>query len=44
MATEKIIAKNYETYLPNPEKIHLNQEGYQLVAKEFWKNIDKSKK
>lgn len=41
--TEKIIAKHYETYLPNPSNIHLSKEGYQLVAKEFWKNIDKSK-
>ncbi|WP_126052062.1 SGNH/GDSL hydrolase family protein [Siminovitchia acidinfaciens] len=41
--TEKIIAKHYEVYLPNPSNIHLSKEGYQLVAKEFWKNIDKSK-
>lgn len=43
VATEKIIAKRYEIYLPNPSNIHLSKEGYQLVAKEFWKNIDKSK-
>jgi lysophospholipase L1-like esterase len=41
--TADIIAKHYETYLPNPSNIHLSLEGYQLVAKEFWKNIDKSK-
>ncbi|GHH97416.1 SGNH/GDSL hydrolase family protein [Neobacillus kokaensis] len=39
----KIIAKDYETYLPNPSNIHLSEEGYQIVAKEFWKVIDKSK-
>jgi lysophospholipase L1-like esterase len=42
--TAKIIAKNYQTYLPNPNDIHLSIEGYQIVAKEFWKYIDKSKK
>ena len=41
--TDTIIAKDYQTYLPNPVNIHLSKEGYQLVAKEFWKNIDKSK-
>lgn len=43
VATEEIIANNYETYLPNPANIHLSEEGYRMVAKEFWKNIDKSK-
>jgi lysophospholipase L1-like esterase len=43
VATDTIIAKHYETYIPNPLNIHLSEEGYQLVAKEFWKNIDKSK-
>lgn len=41
--TAKIIAKDYQTYLPNPKDIHLSLEGYQIVAKEFWKYIDKSK-
>lgn len=41
--TEKLIAKNYEIYLPNPANIHLSKEGYQQIAKEFWKYIDKSK-
>lgn len=41
--TERIIAKHYEMYLPNPSNIHLSKEGYRLVAKEFWKNLDKSK-
>lgn len=43
VAMDEIIAKDYETYLPNPNNIHLSQEGYQIVAQEFWKNIDKSK-
>lgn len=43
VATEEIIAKHYEIYIPNPSNIHLSKEGYQEVAKEFWKNIDKSK-
>jgi lysophospholipase L1-like esterase len=43
VATAEIIAKDYQTYLPNPQNVHLSKEGYQLVAKEFWKNIDKSK-
>jgi len=41
--TDKVISKNYETYLPNPENFHLSEEGYQVIAKEFWKKIDKSK-
>lgn len=41
--TDTIIANDYQTYLPNPQNIHLSKEGYQLVAKEFWKIIDKSK-
>ncbi|MBS4197375.1 GDSL-type esterase/lipase family protein [Lederbergia citri] len=41
--TAKIIEKHYEAYLPNPTDIHLSKEGYQIIAKEFWKVIDKSK-
>ncbi|MDR4888553.1 SGNH/GDSL hydrolase family protein [Fredinandcohnia sp. QZ13] len=41
--TSKAIAKDYETFLPNPTNIHLSTEGYQIIAKEFWKKIDKSK-
>ncbi len=41
--TTKVIAKDYETYLPNPTNIHLSSEGYQIIAKEFWKKVDKSK-
>jgi lysophospholipase L1-like esterase len=40
--TEKVIAKHYEEYLPNPQDIHLSLEGYQIVAKEFWKAIMKN--
>lgn len=37
--TAKVI-KKYETeYVPNPNDIHLSIEGYQAVAKEFWKAI-----
>lgn len=37
--TAKVI-KNYEKeYVPNPADIHLSLEGYQAVAKEFWKAI-----
>ncbi|WP_173918199.1 GDSL-type esterase/lipase family protein [Halobacillus sp. Marseille-Q1614] len=43
ISTEKVIAKNYETYLPNPDNIHVSKEGYQAIAKEFWKKLDKSK-
>lgn len=40
--TESIIEKNYEQYLPNPSDIHLSLEGYEAVAKEFWKAIVKN--
>ena len=40
--TAKVIAKQYEAYLPNPSDIHLSQEGYQTIAKEFWKAIDEN--
>ncbi|WP_085508587.1 SGNH/GDSL hydrolase family protein [Thalassobacillus devorans] len=36
--TFQAIAEDYETYLPYPD-IHLSQEGYQAVAKEFWKKM-----
>lgn len=38
--TNKIIAKKVDRYLPNPQDIHLSTEGYQILAKEFWKAID----
>lgn len=40
--TEKVIAKNNEDYLPPDlkENIHLTLQGYQIIAKEFWKAID----
>lgn len=40
--TEKVIAKHYAEYLPNQHDIHLSLEGYQTVAKEFWKAIIKN--
>ena len=36
-----MVAANYEKYLPNHEDIHLSKTGYQAVAKEFWKKINK---
>lgn len=41
--TAKVIEKHEKEYLPNPYDIHLNLEGYQVVAKEFWKAIQKNK-
>ncbi|MBM4763110.1 GDSL-type esterase/lipase family protein [Bacillus sp. B15-48] len=41
--TEKVIKKHEEDYVPNPMDIHLSQEGYQIIAKEFWKAIMKNK-
>ncbi|MDQ0199099.1 hypothetical protein [Neobacillus ginsengisoli] len=37
--TEKVIAKHYQTYIPNSLNIHLSLEGYQAVANQFWKAI-----
>jgi lysophospholipase L1-like esterase len=39
--TKELVAKDYETYLPNPQDIHLSKVGYQAVAKEFWSKINK---
>nr|WP_243847116.1 GDSL-type esterase/lipase family protein [Thalassobacillus devorans] len=36
--TYQAIAEDYKTYLPYPD-IHLSQEGYKAVAKEFWKKM-----
>jgi len=41
--TEKVIEKHEEEYIPNPKDIHLSLEGYEVVAKEFWKAIMKNK-
>lgn len=41
--TAKVIEKHEKEYLPNPADIHLDLEGYQVVAKEFWKAIQKTK-
>ncbi len=37
--TKKLIEKHEQTYLPNSKNINLSEEGYQIVAKEFWKAI-----
>lgn len=34
--TAKAIAEDFRTYLPNPANIHLSEEGYEVVADEFW--------
>lgn len=39
--TEKVVATNYEKYMPNKEDIHLSKAGYQAVANEFWKKMNK---
>lgn len=39
VATEKVVAANYEKYMPNHEDIHLSKAGYQAIANEFWKKI-----
>jgi lysophospholipase L1-like esterase len=41
--TAKVIEKHEKDYLPNPADIHLNIEGYKVVAKEFWKAIQENK-
>jgi lysophospholipase L1-like esterase len=40
--TFDVIATNYGAYLPNPADIHLSLAGYQIIAEQFWKAIDKS--
>ena len=37
--TADAIAKDYATHLPNPQNIHLSQEGYKIVAEEFWNKL-----
>ncbi|OCA85923.1 hypothetical protein A8F94_13825 [Bacillus sp. FJAT-27225] len=38
------LIKKYETqYVPNPADIHLSQEGYEAIAKEFWKTYLKTR-
>lgn len=41
--TAKVIEKHEKEYIPNPADIHLSIEGYQVVAKEFWKAIQENK-
>jgi len=42
--TADVIAENPMHYIPNPEDIHLSLDGYKVIAKEFWKVLDKSNK
>ncbi|WP_090768300.1 hypothetical protein [Bacillus sp. OK048] len=42
--TANVIGKHEKEYLPNPADIHLSLDGYQFVAKEFWKAIQENKK
>ncbi|WP_274362859.1 SGNH/GDSL hydrolase family protein [Paenibacillus thermotolerans] len=37
--TDKKVDRHYKKYMPNPDDNHLNAEGYQVIAKEFWKAI-----
>lgn len=41
--TAKVIEKHEIEYLPNPKDIHLDLEGYQVIAKEFWKKVQANK-
>lgn len=38
--TEAAIDKSIKTYIDNPEDIHPNELGYQVLANEFWKRIN----
>ena len=40
--TFDVIAANYPAYLPNPTNIHLSLAGYEIVADQFWNEIDNS--
>lgn len=42
VATASLVEKNADTYLTSFD-IHLTQEGYEGVAKEFWKSLTKTK-
>lgn len=42
VSTKEVIAENPSLYMPNPYDIHLSLDGYQVIAKEFWKALDKS--
>ena len=44
VSTEAVIGKNPTQYIPNPADIHLSLDGYEVIAKEFWKALDKSNK
>jgi lysophospholipase L1-like esterase len=40
--TADVVAENYQSYL-TPFDIHLTEEGYKAVSKEFWKALVKTK-
>jgi lysophospholipase L1-like esterase len=42
--TEEAIAEDPTLYIPNPADIHLSLDGYEVIAKEFWRALDKSNK
>lgn len=44
VSTEEVIGKNPTQFIPNPADIHLSLDGYEVIAKEFWKALDKSNK
>lgn len=39
VSTDAEIAKDYKVNVPNPTNIHLSNEGYKIVAKQFWKSF-----
>lgn len=39
--TGNVIDSHFEKYMPNPEDNHLNVKGYKVIAKEFWKAINR---
>ncbi|RHW43531.1 SGNH/GDSL hydrolase family protein [Neobacillus notoginsengisoli] len=41
--TAELIKKYEKKYVPNPADIHLSLEGYEAIAKEFWKTYLKTR-
>jgi lysophospholipase L1-like esterase len=41
--TDQVIKKYEKQYIPNPIDIHLSLEGYEAIAKEFWKTYLKNR-
>jgi hypothetical protein len=40
--TFDVLAANYQGYLPNPTKINLSLQANEIVADQFWNEIDNS--